>query len=199
VTCKLAFALLAAACGADRRGAPADPAPFSLVIHANWLGVIYEYDDLMAALAKEPASQVVFRAGPEDIAALVIGPQPSPHYDLVLTPAASARWQAATDAHRDTAPFELALGDRRLLAGVVYTPIGAAAIRTPVLHGSRGANGEVTLTIAAYQGAATMPVGSGGRDLAAALAQRIDDGALRRYFAARGTLRVLSAPPAVHL
>jgi hypothetical protein len=168
-----------------------DTAPFSLVVYGEGVGVIYQYDALVAALAARPPTTVAFELGPDDVEQFVIGPEPSGRYNLVLAPAASERWRVASPKLHDTVPFEVKLGDRRLFVGVIYTPIGAAYIRTPVLHRGRLDDDERgVLTVSAYLGAAF------DGQIDATLAARIDSGELRAYFARRGVLQVLAAPPA---
>jgi hypothetical protein len=164
---------------------------FALVVHDRCVGVIYEYEQLLAATRALDPSTIALRLGLDEIAALEIGPAPSPRMRFELVPAAIERVRAATLL--DTAPFRLELDGESLVTGVVYTPIGAAGIRTPVLHVRAPGDKHVrALTIGAYLGAAMVERGLPGDDV---LAQRIDLPALRTAFARHGKLRELDTPP----
>ena len=76
----------------------------------------------------------------------------------------------------------------------MYTPIGAAAIQTPVLHRSRF-EGRRSLLLGAYQGA-VMGGGVPGPDGKDAAARRIDAPEARALFHERRALVVGATPPA---
>jgi hypothetical protein len=190
---RLGFAtvsLVMLACGASSPPSASDrmdSAELALRIHAERVGVIYEYARLLERLSDGGGGAVRETFHESDIARYVVGPEPSGTVAFHLTPAASTRWRGAVPAVAETQPFVVSLRERMLYAGVVYPAIGAAAIESPVVHAGKQ-RGNVVLTIGAFQGAAFL---QGSPELA----RRIDRAELRELFRRRGALREASERP----
>lgn len=197
--------VLAVACsssappGARARSSQSEPAPkahpparqapsFVLEIHAEPVGVIYEYSALAARLDAGGGGAVALRFEGADIAGAAVGPAPSAMIQLVLSAAASARFRSVLPQFSETLPFRVLLGGEEAFIGVLYTAIGAAAIQTPVLHVvAPGQAGPVSLVLGAQQGVA---YGVSSPEAAA----RLDTPGLREALRARGLLQERREP-----
>jgi hypothetical protein len=162
----------------------------SLQVLPSRVGVVYAYDDLRARVDVDAGRELaVLNVTDADVEKLVVrgAPNTSTTLELRLTEEAERRLAPALAGLGETQPFVVFADERVLFVGVVYTPIGAAAIRTPVLHQGT-VDGRRVLVIASQLGAVFMG-GSGDASLAA----RIDLPTLRSFFAERG--RLLVDPP----
>lgn len=161
---------------------------FTLEIHGQPVGVVYELAELEKRMSDGGGAPVAMRLGIDDVTRLVVGPQPSSLIELHLTAEASRRVRTAIPPLAETLPFRVRVDERELFVGVVYTAIGAAAIRTPVLHVSEGErDSPVVLVIGAQQGAA---YGMSSPEAA----KRTDRSELRQAFRSRGKLEEREQP-----
>lgn len=174
---------------APRAHPPARQAPsFALEIHAEPVGVIYEYSALAARLDAGGGGPVALRFDSADVTYAAVGPAPSAMIQLELTAAASARFRSALPQFSETLPFRVLLGGEEAFIGVLYTAIGAAAIQTPVLHVvAPGQAGPVSLVLGAQQGVA---YGVSSPEAAA----RLDTPQLREALRARALLQERREP-----
>ena len=156
-----------------------------LDVFAEYLNVTYEYADLetkIASLSKDIAVSVT----DADVKSAEADPPPARRIQLNLKPEASSRLGPMLVDLR-MHPFRLSCGGQRLLVGVVYDEIGAAAIRTPVLHLEKKADGSVALRLGAWQGAwMGFPSFSDS-----AVQERLDRPELRAVLCEKGALRQL--------
>ncbi|MBX3129181.1 MAG: hypothetical protein KF718_20860 [Polyangiaceae bacterium] len=185
--------------GGPARGSQSEPSPegrppaqqapsFALEIHAEPVGVIYEYSALAARLDAGGGGPVALRLEGADMARAAVGPAPSAMIQLELTAAASARFRSAFPQFSETLPFRVLLGGEEAFIGVLYTAIGAAAIQTPVLHVvAPGQAGPVSLVLGAQQGVA---YGVSSPEAAA----RLDTPQLREALRARALLQERREP-----
>ena len=172
---------------ADAKAPDAPAAPeFVMAIHADTVGVQYEYEAFLERFARGAGPEVA-RIDECDVESVSVGPAPSPVIGLRLTSASGARLRGVLEAAQETQPFTVTVRDERLFAGVVYSSYGAAAIRSPVVHVSVG-DDAVVLHVGAIQGAAFLKV-------TPAEAARIDRSELRDVFRRLGKLREGASPP----
>lgn len=172
---------LALGCGAG----PVGPRAFRLDVYDAQLGVVYEYDALETRMGEVQPPVAIGLSG-EDVSRYRVLEEPGLGVELVLSESASRRLGAALRGLHEAAPFAVYLEGRRLYVGVVYTPMGAAAIRTPILHVEER-EGRLTLRIDEHIGAGF------GDELPAGVPpwpRRVDVAVLRRAFRAVGALEV---------
>ena len=153
MTGALALAPLLLACSTPPRTTTPSPR-FTLEIHSQPVGVIYQTSDLEQRLRQGGGGPVALTLGSSDVSRAVIGPVPSDLIELHLTEPASARFRQVVPRFSETLPFRVRVDGRELFSGVLYTAIGAAAIQSPVLHAADESPTQVVLVIGARQGAA---------------------------------------------
>jgi hypothetical protein len=149
--------------------------------------VIYDYASLEQKIASIPPD-VLASFTDADIASVAAEPPAASRIEMHMTPEASSRYGTVLE-NALLHPFRFSCGGQSLFVGVIYDMIGAAGIRTPVLHVARDAENPLVLRLGAWQGAwmgmATME-DPGAR-------KRIDRPELRAVFCLRGALRELSS------
>lgn len=166
---------------------PAGPPELALDVYEQRVGVIYEYDRLLARLREGGGGRVQAHFDEYDVEAYVVGPEPSGLVQMQLGERASSRWRARVPPLADTQPFVVTHRGQHLFSGVVYPAMGAAAIDAPVVHVSEH-DGKVVLTFGGSQGAAYMAATT-------AIAERVDLRVLRALFGRHGVLREEKRPP----
>lgn len=175
-----------AGCGSKTQSAapPTSDAPrLRLDVYATHVGVIYQYDQLVAKVDAVVAAEAPVASITElDVARCAIAPRYARTMTWTLTDDASARVRAALVARSETEPVVATLDQARLWVGVVYTPMGAAAIETPIVSFGGLASGPITVKIDE-----TIGVGL-GRPTTSSTPTRIDVDAVRAIFGARGAL-----------
>jgi hypothetical protein len=147
--------------------------------------VIYEYQDLEQAVISIP-QDVLVSFTDTDIEWAAAEPPAASRIEMHLTPQASSLHGAVLE-NASLHPFRISCGGESLFVGVIYEMIGAAGIRTPVLHVARDSVDNVVLYLGAWQGAW---VASMSMEYTAAR-DRIDRSELRAVFCQRGALREL--------
>lgn len=164
-------------------GVDAGAPRFRLDVYASHVGVVYEYDQLVPEVDEVIAKEAPIATLTElDVARCAIAPRYARTMTLTLTAEAATRVGAALAATSQTEPVEAKLDGARLWVGVVYEPMGAAAIETPIVSFGGLESRPVTVKIDE-----TIGVGLGSPTTSAA-PTRIDVDALRALFSARGVL-----------
>jgi hypothetical protein len=107
---------------------------YRLELRRERLGVIYEHAEVEArAAALDWSSPIVIRG--EDVAEYrVEGEQQGLRVQLVLTPEAGARLGDELLGAEEAAPFRVVFDGDVVFVGLVYFPMGAAALTSPILH-----------------------------------------------------------------
>ncbi len=150
------------------------------------VATIYEYPELQHELSSIP-QDVLVSFTDADIAWAAAEPSPASRIEMHMTPEASSAHGAALEG-AGLHPFRVSCDGQELFVGVIYEMIGAAAIKTPVLHVARDAENSVVLSLGAVQGAWLM-----GGLASPESKERIDRPELRAAFCQRGVLRELDA------
>jgi hypothetical protein len=154
------------------------------------VGVVYQYDALLESMARQDTEKSRVRLTEEDISCYAVGPAPSATAAMLLTQEATARWRAAGVIPETTA-FWISVSGERLFSGVFYHAIGAAGIRTPVIHVGRVREQQL-LFLGAIQGAT-------GRLILPEATTRLDQPAIREVFRRLHRLQEKEEPPSFFL
>lgn len=111
---------------------------YRLELRRERLGVIYEHAEVEARVAALDWSSPIVIQGSDIAEYRVEGENQGLRVQLVLTPEAGARIGDELVAVEEAAPFRVVLGGEVLVVGLVYFPMGAAALTSPILHVERG-------------------------------------------------------------
>jgi hypothetical protein len=173
------LAIVAAGCSSAVVNTPAESARLQFKMYDERVGVIYDYNKL------EPkVNEVVLKRSPsatfteQDVGSFAIAPQFAATMSLTLTKDATARIGTALSNADETYPVVATIDGKPFWVGVVYNPIGAAAIRTPIVSISRNADGLAVVKIDAW-------IGVFGTSLSSKEPTRIDSDELRAILATR--------------
>lgn len=160
-----------------------DPPRLHVDVYATHVGVVYQYDQLVPKVDAVVAAEAPVASITElDVARCTIAPRYARTMTLTLTDEASARVRGALAARTETEPVVATLDQARLWVGVVYNPMGAAAIETPIASFGGLASGAITVKIDEV-------IGVGLRvPTTSVTPTRIDVDAVRALFSARGVL-----------
>jgi hypothetical protein len=111
---------------------------YRLEVRRERLGVIYEHAEVEARVAALDWSSPIVVQGNDIAEYRVDGETQGLSVQLVLTPEAAARLGDELVAAEEAAPFRVLLGGEVLVVGLIYFPMGAAALTSPILHVERG-------------------------------------------------------------